>query len=107
MQEIRYRTQVHATDIVHKPMEWCSEQTEHSKKILYTNRFETIYDLSVCINKFVRFYRLERKHTGLVKELKLKTPIDAIKYWFEIKPELFGNKTNDFELNFVNRYKNN
>ena len=36
--------------------------------------------LSVCINKFVRFYNLERKHTGLVKELKLKTPIDAIKY---------------------------
>jgi len=58
--------------------------------------FETIDDLSVCINKFVRFYRLERKHTGLVKELKLKTPIDAIKYWFEIKPELFFNKTKYF-----------
>ena len=55
----------------------------------------------------MRFYNLERKHTGLVKELKLKTPIDAIKYWRKIKPELFCNKTKDFELNFVNCYKNN
>jgi len=74
---------------------------------IYKYMFETIYDLSVCINKFVQFYNLERKHTGLVKELKLKTPIEAIKYWFEIKPELFFNKSKDFELNFVNCYKNN
>lgn len=41
------------------------------------------------LNQFLVFYNLNRRHHSLRKELKVKTPLDAVKYWFNIKPEIF------------------
>ena len=55
------------------------------KKIEYTDKTQMNVDL---IN-FLIYYIMYRRHGGLRKELKVKTPFNAIEKWFEIKPELF------------------
>ena len=39
--------------------------------------------------EFLIFYNLYRRHGSLRKELKVKTPFEAVEKWFELKPELF------------------
>ena len=41
------------------------------------------------LNKYMMYYNFERRHSGLKKDLKVRTPFDAIEIWFEIKPEIF------------------
>ena len=43
---------------------------------------------------FLIFYNFERRHSSLKKELKVKTPFDAVVEWYRIKPEIF-NETPD------------
>jgi len=37
-----------------------------------------------------------KKHGGLRKELKVKTPYEALKRWFEIEPEIFKISPDEF-----------
>ncbi len=41
------------------------------------------------LNQFLVFYNTNRRHHSLRKELNVKTPLDAVRYWFNIKPEIF------------------
>ncbi len=52
--------------------------------------------------KFLTYYIMYRRHGGLRKELNVKTPFEAIEKWFEIKPEIFLQKPDEFRvcLNF-------
>lgn len=63
------------------------------KKTQYNNKNEMKNDLY----KFLVFYILYRRHGSLRKELKVKTPFDAIEKWFEIKPELFSQTPEEFK----------
>lgn len=64
----------------------------------YQNRFEMKTDLM----KFLVYYNLLRRHGSLRKELKVKTPFEAILKWHDLKPEIF--KTNP--INFKNKILN-
>ena len=46
--------------------------------------------------KFLLFYIIYRRHGGLYKELKVRTPMEAVEKWYEIKPELFTKKPKEF-----------
>ena len=46
-------------------------------------------ELSESLSDFLLHYNLHRRHGGLVKELKVRTPIEACIKWFETQPELF------------------
>jgi len=35
------------------------------------------------------YYNINRSHGELRKELKVRTPYEAVKSWFEIEPEIF------------------
>jgi len=41
------------------------------------------------LNKFLIHYNTNRKYGGVKKELKDRTPREAVKSWFEIEPEIF------------------
>ena len=47
--------------------------------------------------KFLMYYILYRRHGSLRKELNVKTPFNAIEKWFEIKPEIFLQKPDEFK----------
>jgi transposase InsO family protein len=55
-------------------------------KIAYKNAEE----MKTELDKFLIYYHLERRHGSLRKELKVKTPFEAIKKWYELKPETFN-----------------
>lgn len=55
------------------------------KKTEYKNLEQMCDDLV----KFLKHYNLYRRHGSLRRELKVKTPYNAVEKWFEIKPEIF------------------
>jgi transposase-like protein len=62
-------------------------------RVSYKDKEEMIIEM----NKFLIYYMLYRRHGGVRKELKVKTPFDAIEKWYELKPEIFKVKPNDFK----------
>ena len=69
-------------------------------KYTYNNKDELEKDLM----KFLVYYNLYRRHGSLRKELDVKTPFDAIKKWYELKPELFIQKPDEFKIKILNLY---
>lgn len=63
----------------------------------YNNKEEMNSDLL----SFMIIYILERKHSSLIseykKELKIKTPYQALEHWYSISPELFHETPLDFK----------
>lgn len=49
-------------------------------------------ELSSSLYDFLMYYNLHRRHGSLVKELKVRTPIEACIKWLELQPELFSKK---------------
>ena len=56
---------------------------EHQLGFLHYN------ELKADLRKFLIYYNINRSHDGLRKELKVRTPYEAVKSWFEIEPEIF------------------
>jgi len=54
------------------------------------------------LNKFLIYSNTNRKHGGLKKELKVKTPCEAVKSWFDIKPEIFKISPDEFHTIVLN-----
>jgi transposase InsO family protein len=52
--------------------------------------------------KFLSYYNLERRHGSIRKELKVKTPFNAIEKWFQLKPEIFKITPQQFKINLLN-----
>jgi transposase InsO family protein len=75
-------------------------------KTIHKQNFNSIEEMKNCFCDFFGFYNLERKHRGLVKEIKLKTALDALSFWFEKKPELFITEPKIFKEKVVNYSKN-
>lgn len=48
------------------------------------------------LKRFLLFYNIYRRHGSLYKELKVRTPIEAVEYWYKIKPEIFTKKPKEF-----------
>jgi hypothetical protein len=67
-------------------------QVPQDRKDLIKNIKEPKEDL----NKFLIHYNTNRKHGGLKKELKVATPCEAVKSWFEIEPEIFKISPDEF-----------
>jgi transposase InsO family protein len=67
------------------------------KKSTYSNLTQMNDDLM----RFLVFYNLYRRHGGLRKELKVKTPFDAIEKWYNIKPEIFKQSPCEFKTKIL------
>jgi len=53
--------------------------------------YQNANELVTSLNQFLLFYIFIRRHGSLRTELnsKVRTPFDALSYWFNIEPELF------------------
>lgn len=54
----------------------------------YVNKTET----EIHLLQFLVYYILYRRHGSLKRELRVKTPYEAIAKWFELKSEIFKEK---------------
>jgi hypothetical protein len=59
----------------------------------------TVIFLYFFIKMFLNFFRYKgcnRGHGGLRKEIKVRTPYEALEYWYNLKPDLFIRKPDMF-----------
>ena len=54
-----------------------------------TTTYSNIDEMQTDLALFLTFYNFSRPHGGLRKELKVRTPFDALHYWYALSPELF------------------
>lgn len=64
-------------------------------------RYNNLDDLKVDIDKFLIYYNFNRAHGSLRKELKVRTPFEAIQSWYKIEPEIFKVAPDQFKMNFI------
>ena len=56
--------------------------------------------------RFLIFYNINRRHGSIRKELKVKTPFNAVEKWYQLKPEIFKKIPNEFKNNILNLNQN-
>jgi len=64
-------------------------------------KYENINERILVLNTFLIHYMLYRRHGRVRKELKVKTPFNAIEKWYESKPELFYQNPSDFKIKLL------
>uniref|UniRef100_UPI004047EF73 DDE-type integrase/transposase/recombinase n=1 Tax=Flavobacterium sp. TaxID=239 RepID=UPI004047EF73 len=65
-------------------------------------QYQSLDEMKNDLSKFLLFYNLNRRHGSLRKELKVKTPFNAIEKWYKLKPELFIITPSNFKNNTLN-----
>ena len=60
-------------------------------RTIKVEEYKNIEELTHSLNKFLLFYLFTRRHGSLRKDLgvHIRTPFNAIEYWFKLEPELF------------------
>ena len=58
--------------------------------------------MNIDLMNFLVHYNLYRRHGSLRRELKVKTPFDAIEKWFELDPKIFKQKPSEFKRKILN-----
>lgn len=61
-------------------------------------KYENKEQMSNSLQKFLRYYILSRKHGSLRKELKVRTPFEALEKWHELSPEIFKENILQFKI---------
>lgn len=59
--------------------------------------YENKKQMNTDLINFLVHYNLHRRHGSLRKELNVKTPLEALQKWYELKPEIFKESPNDFK----------
>lgn len=64
--------------------------------------YENLEQMHNHLRGFLITYNTIRRHSGLRKELNVKTPLNAIEKWYELEPELFKENPLDFKNKILN-----
>ncbi|WP_353661820.1 IS481 family transposase [Hydrogenimonas sp. SS33] len=67
------------------------------ERTIKIQNYENLQQMIVDLDKFLLYYLFSRRHGGLRKELKVKTPFEALHYWYNLEPELFRKSPEMFE----------
>lgn len=66
------------------------------------HQYETLEEMNNDLINFLQTYNLYRLHGGLRRELNVKTPMEAIEKWYELKPEIFKENPTVFKNKILN-----
>lgn len=66
------------------------------------NKYEDAKEMNIDLAKFNAYYNLYRRHGSLRRELKVKTPFQAVEKWYGLKPELFKKTPTEFKNTILN-----
>jgi transposase InsO family protein len=70
------------------------------KVVTYKNEAELQADL----DQFLVYYNLNRRHGGLRRELKVRTPFEALQCWYRINPEIFRKSPDMFRADLLKNH---
>ena len=62
------------------------------KKTIKKTQYNSLEEMNVDLMRFLVHYNLYRRHGSLRRELKVKTPLNAVEKWFELDPEIQSNE---------------
>jgi transposase-like protein len=65
-------------------------------------KYQGFEEMKIDLNNFLVFYNINRRHGSLRRELNVKTPFNAIEKWYQLKPEIFKEKPNEFKIKILN-----
>jgi hypothetical protein len=68
--------------------------------------YDNIQEMKTDLNSFLFDYNLTRRHSSLRTEIGVKTPFEAIEYWFKLSPELFTETPLEFKEKILTIKKN-
>ena len=75
-------------------------------KTIKISKYDSVEQMNDDLMKFLVHYNLYRRHGSLRRELKVKTPFDAIVKWFELDKDIFTLKPMDFKNKILSsKYK--
>jgi len=60
--------------------------------------------LKADLDKFLVYYNLNRRHGGLRRELKVRTPFEALQCWYRINPEIFRKSPDMFRADLLKNH---
>jgi transposase InsO family protein len=69
-------------------------------------QYQPLDEMKNDLTKFLSFYNFTRRHGSVRKELRVKTPFNAIEKWYQLKPEIFKITPKQFKNNIQNLNKN-
>ena len=64
--------------------------------------YQNLQEMNNDMMKFLIFYNLYRRHGSLRKELKVKTPFNAVEKWRELDPDIFKEPLAGFKNKILN-----
>ena len=64
--------------------------------------YQNLQEMNNDLMKFLMFCNLYRRHGSLRKELKVKTPFNAVKKWHELDPDIFKETLASFKNKILN-----
>ena len=64
--------------------------------------YKSLEEMNEDLMNFLVHYNLYRRHGSLRKELKVKTPFNAVEKWYELDPEIFNQTPRDFKNKILN-----
>lgn len=68
--------------------------------------YNSIEEMNIDLINFLVHYNLYRRHGSLRRELKVKTPFNAVEKWHELDPEIFKTKPVNFKNKILNLKSN-
>lgn len=72
------------------------------KKTIKINTYDNLEQMNQDLMRFLIHYNLYRRHGSLRKELKVKTPFNAVEKWSQLDPEIFKETTETFKNKILN-----
>lgn len=71
-------------------------------KTIKQTTYGSIEEMNRDLMNFLIHYNLYRRHGSLRRELKVRTPFDAVEKWHELDPKIFKENPNDLKIKILN-----
>jgi len=66
-------------------------------KTIKITKYNSLEEMNDDLMQFLVHYNLYKRHGSLRRELKVKTPFDAVEKWFELDEKIFKQNPDDFK----------
>lgn len=73
---------------------------------LKIHTYENIWEMKDDLTIFLVDYNLTRRHSSLRSEIGVKTPFEALEYWFQLDPSFFKEDLVEFKKKLLNMKRN-
>ena len=71
------------------------------ERTIKKTNYNSLQEMNKDLMMFLVHYNLYRRHGSLRRELKVKTPFNAVEKWHELDPEIFKTKLKKFRNNII------